>query len=218
MKKSNMAWLVLLLMSLVFFGAGCATTRGIVDVQLYVPSDPGSGKAVTIVRVTDIRKFEEAPRDPSIPSLKGSEIGDKTITSRAIARKRNTYGKALGDILLPEGRTVEEVVKEALTRSFREAGYRVVEQVSVSKDEAIPVEAEIEKFWAWFTPGFWSLSLEFEANVKITGDIPPFKTGEVVRGYILLHSQAATTQAWMNTINKGIENFVQAVKKRLQTQ
>lgn len=187
------------------FGSGCATNRGIMDVQLDVPLDPASGQAVKIVRVTDLRKFELAPRAPSVPSLKGGEIDDPAITSRAIARKRNGYGKALGDILLPEGRTVEDLVRESLTKALREAGYRVVAAEGTAK--AIPIEADIEQFWSWFTPGFWALSLEFEAKVQIKGNLPSYKDGSLVRGYVLLHSQAATTAAWQNTIQKGLDNL-----------
>lgn len=196
-------------------GSGCATNRGILDVRVQLPPNPAQGKAVTIVRVTDCRKFELAPKTASIPSLRGGEIADKAITSRAIARKRNGYGKALGDILLPEGRTVEQVVKESLTQSFREAGYRVVEADAASQENAVPVEADIEQFWSWFTPGFWAVSLEFEAKVKIKGDVPSFKDGDTVRGYVELRSQAAGTKAWLNTISKGINAFVMEVKRRL---
>ena len=195
-------------------GSGCATNRGILDVRIDVPQDPESGKVVKIARVTDRRVFEEAPPNPSTPSLKGMEIGDPAITVRAIARKRNGYGKAIGDILLPEGRTVEDLVREALVKSFREAGYRVVAD-DAKADKAASIEADIEQFWAWFTPGFWAVTLEFEAKVNIKGNVKAFKEGKMVRGYVLLHSQAAVTGAWLNTLNKGLENFTGEVKAEL---
>jgi len=220
-KKEKMrfrsVWWAWAVAGLVLLGSGCATSRGILDVRVNLPQDPSSGKVVSIVRVTDHRQFEEAPRDASIPSLKGKEIGDPSITSRAIGRKRNAYGKALGDILLPEGRTVEDLVREALTRSFREAGYRVIDNPASSKEKATPVEADIEQFWSWLTPGFWSLSLQFEAKVRIKGNVGPFKTGQTVSGHVELHSQAASTGAWLNTVNKGIDAFVQEVNKQLAT-
>jgi uncharacterized lipoprotein YajG len=189
---------------------GCATNRGVLNVQTQVPPNPTSGKAVKIVTVVDQRKFEAASRNPSVPSLKDSDIANKAITERAIARKRNTYGKALGDILLPEGQTVEGLVRDALTRAFRESGYRVVEE-----GDATPIEVEVDQFWAWFTPGFWAASLEFEAKIKIKGDVKPFGKGESIRGYVLLHTQAAGTSAWMNIVTKGIENLVSEIGKML---
>jgi hypothetical protein len=197
-------------------GSGCATSRGELDIQLSEPANPASGTTVAITRVTDSRVFEEDPRQPSIPSLKyAKDIKDPAITSRAIARKRNGWGLAMGDILLPEGRTVEDLVKEALTRSFREAGYRVVEAPAAAGEPVVPVEADIEQFWAWFTPGVLRATLEFEARVNIKGDLPPISTGETVRGDIKLHAAVAGTRQWRNTITKGIESFIEAVKARL---
>jgi hypothetical protein len=203
--------------AIALLGSGCATNRGILDVRVNELQNPASGRAVTIVRVADLRLFEKAPAIQSIPSLMGGEIDDKAITSRAIARKRNGYGKALGDILLPEGRTVEDIVREALVTSFRESGYRVIDDAAESKDgnSAVPIEADIKQFWSWITPGFWAVSMEFEAIVDIKGDVPPFGDGGTVRGHVNLHTQGAGTRAWSNTIDKGIEAFIEEVKKRL---
>ncbi len=65
------------------------------------------------------------------------------------------------------------------------------------------------------TPGFWTLSLDFETKIKIKGNIKPFKKGEIVQGHVKLHTQSAGTRQWLKTINQGIDNFVQEVKKRL---
>ena len=183
--------------------------------QVDVPQSTASDQAITIVRVTDLRQFEAKPSDSSIPSLKVQDIENTTIKARAIARKRNSYGKAIGDIVLPEGRTIEDLAREALTKAFIEAGYRVVDNTTPLEDGVIPVEADIEQFWSWFAPGFWSVALQFEAKINIKGDIKPFQEGETVRGHVKLHTQAAGTRAWLKTINQGIDNFVQEVKKRL---
>jgi len=204
------------LLAVSILGQGCATNRGIIDVRMTVPPNPSSGKTVRLTKVTDQRKFEASPRSASIPSLRGNDVYNKAITIRAIARKRNGYGKALGDIVLPEGRTVEDLVREALTTAFRESGYRVTESATSSQPDEIPVESEIEQFWAWVTPGFWAMSMEFEANVRIKGNVGTFSNGQAVRGYIELHTQAAGTRAWTNTLQKGIDEFVAAVRRALR--
>jgi hypothetical protein len=196
-------------------GAGCATNRGVLDVRAFAAPNPATGKSVTITRVTDVRAFKLAPRTPSVPSLKDGRIGDKAITSRAIARKRNGYGKALGDIVLPENRTVEDLIRESLTTAFRESGYRVLDAAAASDEKCIPVEADVEQFWAWMTPGVWAISLECETKVRLKGDVSSFKNGESVRGYVNLHTQGAGSRAWLNTINKGLKQFVEEVKTRL---
>ena len=111
--------------------------------------NPIQGREVKIVRVTDRRTFQLKPSDPSTPSLKDGQIDNPAITSRAIARKRSGYGKAMGDILLPEGHTVEQLVGTALTRGLRGAGYRVLLQGQEGYEQAVPLEADIRRFWTW---------------------------------------------------------------------
>jgi len=196
--------------------AGCATSRGVMDVKPKSVANPASGPAVTIARVTDRREFQLKPPDPSIPSLKNGEINDSAITSRAIARKRNGYGKALGDILLPEGRTVEQLVEEALVRGLRESGFRVLERGDADYATAVPLEADIDQFWAWLSPGFWAGHLEFKSRIRLIGGISPLQDGQEFEGYVRLATQAATTGAWQNTINKGLENLNENMVSKLR--
>ena len=88
---------------------GCATSRSVVDPSIAASANPAQGKAVRIEKVVDAQVFEKAPSEPSTPSLDPSEPTDDKIKARAIARKRNGYGKALGDVLLPENKTAAKV-------------------------------------------------------------------------------------------------------------
>ena len=195
---------------------GCATSRGTLDVRVPVVQNPATGIEVKLTEVADQRVFERAPSQPSTPSLKDDLIEDRSTTDRAIARKRNGYGKALGDILLPEGRTVAQLGREAITRGLRESGYRVLEDGAPGFAGATPLQAEIEKFWAWFTPGFWAVHLEFEALIRVSGPIDPFADGEEFRGYVRLGSGAATGRVYLNTINQGLEALNADIKSKLQ--
>jgi hypothetical protein len=60
---------------------------------------------------------------------------------------------AFAEILLPEGRTVEQIVREAATKALAEKGYAVVAEESPEFAQALPVNIEIQQFWSWFTPG-----------------------------------------------------------------
>ncbi|HBA83341.1 MAG TPA: flagellar biosynthesis protein [Verrucomicrobia bacterium] len=199
-----------------FLQVGCATNRGIIDVRVVQPQNPANSQAVKIVTVRDLRVFELKPASASIPSLKNGEINDASITHRAIARKRNGYGKAMGDILLPEGQTVEGLTRDALARAFKEKGYTVLDAQDAGYDQAEAVEADIEQFWAWVTPGFWAASLEFEALVKVKNPTIFLTPEEAVRGSVLLHTQAAGTSAWMNILNKGLEDFIQKAQEKMK--
>ena len=79
-------------------------------------------------------------------------------------------------------------------------------------ENVIEVDADIEQFWAWFTPGFWAAKLDFEARVKITGDVGSFQGGELVNGQLRLKTMAAGTKAWRNILTEGIDVFIQEVK------
>ena len=210
--SGELAAFVLLLAVL---GSGCATSRGVLDVRTTMESNPASGTAVKIISVTDSRVFEVSPGSASIPSLKGDEIHNKAITSRAFARKRNSYGKALGDILLPEGRTVNLLAQENITRSLRQSGYRVLARDEAGYDQAIPVTVDIRKFWAWVTPGFWAIALEFETEMHITGAIGRLGAGKTVRGYVRNKSGGAKSGVWLETVQLGLADFVTNLKKEL---
>jgi hypothetical protein len=161
--------------------------------------------------------FERAPGKASTPSLKDGQIRNRAITNRAIARKRNSFGKAMGDILLPEGRTVEQLAKEALTSGLRLSGYRVLAEGDSGYDGAAPLEADVQQVWAWFTPGFAAAHLQFDSHIRLTGPLAPFREGMEFKGYVRLATQAATGRAWLNTINKGLANLSKDMKSQLGT-
>jgi len=208
--------LVVSLFACLLIATGCATTRGVIDIPAKAGANPSSGPAVRIDRVTDRRVFEVDPRQANIPSLMNdAEIKDPKITSRAIARKRGGFGKALGDVLLPEGRTVMQVVEEALRWSLQDAGYRVVSKDDPAASTAIPLEADIEQFWAWFRPGFAEVAVEFEAIVRLTSARLPGVQGSPVKGTSRVTGMAATSGTWQEAVTRGVDDFARNARERL---
>lgn len=215
MRNISIRNLLLLAMALFVIG-GCATSRSIVDIRVSPGSNPAGGKAVKIEQITDSRKFEVAPRVQSIPSLSEEEINNSKITSRVIGRKRNTYGKALGDFLLPEQRTVQDLVREAMTKALREKGYSVVEQGSPAYPNALPLSADINQLWAYMTPGFWSLTLEAETIIAVRGDVFPTSREEKIRGYGRMSAQTGLESNYVEVLQESIEDFVKNLKEKLR--
>jgi hypothetical protein len=195
---------------------GCATTRGELSLHVLPLPNPTSGEPVKIAQVNDRRVFQVNPREPSIPSLMDDEINNAKLTLRAIARKRNTYGKALGDILLPEGQTVPMLVGEALTRAFRESGYRVLQPEDNGYAEASAITADIDQFWAWFTPGFWVITLEFRADVRIQSQIGLLQNGGSVQGSARESGMAATSDTWKSVVDKGVEDLIGSLRTKIE--
>jgi len=196
--------------------AGCATSRGVLDLQVPELPNPSSSQAIKITDVADRRVFEIKPKRPSIPSLRNDEINDPKITLRAVARKRNGYGAALGDILLPEERTVEQLTREALVNALRSSGYRVVTIGEPGYETATPISAEIQQFWAWMTPGFWELKLRYNAKLKLIGDWPLNGETRIVDGDARYSGVAASSSEWRKVINDGIANLIGNLKAMLK--
>jgi uncharacterized lipoprotein YajG len=218
MHRTYRGWTLLATSAAILVISGCAATRSTLDIPVPVAESDAvvNPKAyVTIVRVTDARRFEASPRDPSVPSLRNpADLEDSMIRSRAVARKRGGFGKAMADILLPEDRTVEQLVREAATKALRERGYAVVDDKSPEQAKALPLELEIQQFWTWVTPGFATMKVEFESIVVMKGDALLAGAQESVRGYTRVESLAVTDGEWLRTMQQGVNDLIEQMKMK----
>lgn len=196
---------------------GCATSRSEIKLNSPVTATsvaPADGKIVSIRSIVDARVFEEAPRDPSTPSLGfgGAKAATDEVRARAIGRKRNTYGKALGDILLDEGQTIDSVVRENLTVALQHAGYRVQEQGAAGS--ALPIEVRVTKFWAWLQPGFWALTMHAMISTEIT--VGTIGAPIVIDVHAQEKRQMGTDSAWMEIIDQALGQYRSAATTQTQ--
>ena len=207
----------LLVLGMILFLTGCATNRGIVTIEMPKASIVNTnGKKIFIESVSDKRIFENNPKTQDIPSLGfgGAAKATEDIKKRAIARKRNGFGKAMGDILLDEGQTVESVIRESLNTSFTELGYQIVDKMDSGSKDTIIVNATIEKFWAYMTPGFWALTLTSEIATNLT--VETYKNNKKQIEEISVKSenkcQLASERNWMKTIQLSVKKYIEKVK------
>lgn len=210
--KGAQLWLVLLVA--VVGLSGCATSRSVIEPTMPKSENPTQGPSIKIVKVDDNRGFAIAPEAPDTPSLSDDDIQNRATTGRAIARKRNGYGKALGDVLLPEQQTVSGLTQAALEQAFREAGYRVFSPGQPGYDDAIPVSVSIRQFWAWMTPGFWAITLEHRADVSIQAPVAPLQA-ITVESYAKESMQMAPESSWREIVSKGIADLIAKTKAKL---
>jgi hypothetical protein len=195
---------------------GCATSRSTVMPTVANVANPTEGTAIKIVTVLDQRTFEHKPSDPSIPSLASeSDLANPAITTRAIGRKRGGYGMALGDVLLPEGKTVTSLVEDAVANAYRGAGFRVLSKDAAGYDTAVPVDVKIKKFWSWNTPGFWQMSIENRLEVVITAPQPGFENGATVEGYAIDHLMAIFEEEWPKIATASLADFNKNLRLKL---
>ncbi len=141
-----------------------------------------------------------------MPSLGsgGAAHASADIKSRAVGRKRNGFGKALGDVLLENGQTVEGVIRENLTAALQQAGYQVRSENSAGTSPLV-VDVDIKQFWAWFQPGFWQITLN--ANIATDLHISGGASPTIVSVHAEDKRQAATEGAWIHIIDKALQAF-----------
>jgi hypothetical protein len=197
--------------------SGCALGRDVVDVA--PPTGVmATGTAVAkIVDVKDQRMFEASPRDPSTPSLQDvKDLGNPAITARAFARKRGGFGMAFGDIVLPEGRTIAGLVKAATQKALQEKGYRVVEEGSPDYARAIAVNVEVQKLWAWFSPGAFTVTVQCQASVDVSGGT--FMTSPTtVQGFGSTSGLVASNGDFADVMKQALNDLSEKMKAQIKS-
>lgn len=197
---------------------GCATSRGLVS--LIIPTSdkvaPSNGSEIYIRSVVDERIFEEAPKSPDIPSLDPSEPQSEDIKRRAIARKRNTYGRGLGDILLNEGQTVMSVISDSLRQAFIEEGYTVIGNSANAGKNARIVDVEINKFWSWMNPGFWAITLSTEIGTDVTIQRAEGSEKRTIHIKAADQFQTAVEGNWLDVMHTALKDYIREVKTKIK--
>ena len=184
--------------------AGCAVGRTTVDVSAPQGTNPATGKYVRIDSVQDKRTFTVKPPSADMASLDPDEDSSDASKARAIGRKRNGYGKALGDVVLPEGKTASGLVESALATGFQEAGYIVVKEGDPNFAAAAPVTAQIIDFWAWFQPGFFSITTNQKSELQLSGDVGALHGAQTVKTRVSESKQVVVASDWQEIVEKGL--------------
>jgi hypothetical protein len=204
------------LIAFAVLASGCATSRS--EVKLASPDEGAyhvTKHTVVLVRsVKDERVFEEAPSDPKIPSLghEGSSNASADTKARAFARKRNGFGKALGDVLLDKNQTVASVVSDNLVAAFRQAGFRTTTDPGEAGASPLVVDVHIKQLWAWVVPGFWSIGLY--ANITTDLDTTQSPSPVVVDVHRERGAMAVTDGSWAGILDEALKEYrVQVAEK-----
>lgn len=198
--------------------SACAAGRSVVDVALPVSTAPVSGTHfVKIVAVNDVRHFEAAPSDAGTPSLQNSaDIDNKAITARAMARKRGGFGLALGDVVLPDGKTVGDLVRAAAQKALQDKGYTVVGASAPQYAAAQPLSIDIDQLWSWFSPGFASVTIEFKSKLQLTGDAVVGPGGVTVTSDVAEQEFAVTDGIWGELFQNGIDDLSNQIAAKIK--
>ncbi|MBF0384407.1 MAG: flagellar biosynthesis protein [Candidatus Omnitrophica bacterium] len=207
------------LISFVLLSTGCATNRGFLGIDVPAGSlTVPNGKQVYIRSITDNRQFQDKPSTPDIPSLGFDSLKEATadIKNRAMARKRNSYGKAMGDILLEEGQSVQGVIYQATRNSLFSLGYAVVSKEEEARPDAIILDISIDKFWGWLEPGFWAISLKSEITTTNTITMPKQDSPILIKATAKNTCQVGSEANWKKVFRLVIDDFIEKAKIELK--
>ncbi len=197
--------------------SGCGFRHFTFDVDPLRSAEVRTNAFATIVAVRDMREFAADPRDPSTPSLfDATQLGDAAITARAIARRRDPNGMARGDLLLPEGKTVADLVRAVAVKALRDEGYTVVDAASPDAAAALPLSLDIEQFWQWNGPSGLGIQIEFRTVVRMAG--PGLVGGDRVTAtsYGRYESWIVYPEDRRDLYRRGMEELAEDMKRRIK--
>lgn len=208
---------VFLLFSACFILTGCAESRGYIDLSEIVKNDLNStqnNKTVFIDKYIDTRKFSTNASTPDQPTYNPRVGLNDDEKSRIIARKRDSFGKALGDILLKDNLTTEKLVRNVVAQSFVDAGYNVVDEDPENK--AVKCNIIVNKLWGWISPGFWSIGVV--TNTELTLDLSYNNKSDSIHTYQKEETRGSfiTSKGWRTTFKNNFFSVKQDLTDKIR--
>lgn len=195
--------------------SGCAWTTSELAIDtshLSARNQEFNHNKTAIVRsVTDARTFDPNTPDASQPSL---DVNDSEEKNKAIGRKRNGYGKALGAFVLAKDQTVSGLVQQAIEQALRDNNYQVLDSKERMSKDTLVIDVEIQKFWAWVRPMFWSarISNNIETKLTLSGTASDVVT---IKGAASENVHSDFDSTWKEIIDKSYKRYYQNAKAEL---
>ncbi len=188
------------------FMSGCVTGRRAVMLPVtQLPATATDKGAIHVGPIQDQRVFQNKPSDPSISSINGDvSQASKAQLATMIGRQRNTWGQAIGDIALPTGESVSDRMRALLEEGFKRRGYTI----AAGADAASTATATITKFWAWGTPGMWSVAFEANVACELTVVRGGVTKTIAVSGHGSNKGQVASNANWQVAYGRAFDEFL----------
>jgi hypothetical protein len=212
MIRSATALLLLLTLSLL---SGCVIGRRTVDAPMPQTAGTGGKGEFYLGSIEDNRVFLDDPGQPSTPSVDGDlDETPESVLVTLIGRQRNSYGMAMGDVALPEGETVMSRTRQLLEEGLRRRGYTLSDNPNAPDSASV----EIDRYWAWVTPGFFTISLESQIECTLTIKTPGGIRTVLVKGYGLAEDLGANDYLWRTSYGNAYTAFLDDFDKQMTEQ
>ena len=196
------------------FQTGCVVGRR--TIALPIPATTATAPAqkgtVYLEAVTDDRRFENKPAEPSTPSVDG-DVNSMPAEQRSmmIGRQRGGFGNAMGDIALPAGENVQKRTTALFEEALKRRGYAITTDASAANKASI----SIKEFWAWFTPGMWSVSFEARINCTLSVKTAAGAKEITITSQSYNGGQVASDANWRIAYERAFEDFLKKLDAEL---
>lgn len=112
----------------------------------------------------------------------------------------------------PEG---ECLARELVETSLASAGYEVIGAAGASDADAA-VDVRIDEFSAWFTPGFWSVSMEAVISTAVTFESCAGQLDFDVQGYGINRGQSGREGNWVEAYQRAFADYSSEFEAELE--
>lgn len=205
--------IILCLISNILSGCATNTSNLHVDTRIdYVASSKPTTDAPTayISDIQDGRKFVDRTGYPGNPTPAISSAEER---ARSVGRKRNGFGKALGDFKLKDGQTVQGIVREILDDALIDSGFNVIHDSATVTKDTLCLNVTITKYWTWIDLGFWQSDFVTDIATDIkTNKIDNFN----IEASESVGIQFGTDKNALKSINRTISKFRSAATTKFK--
>ena len=117
----------------------------------------------------------------------------------------------MGDIALPANDSVTLRARLLFEEGLKRRGYKVAK----ADGAANLIDVSVDEFWAWFTPGFATISFEARIRCSVTVKRGDKVTKSVVEGYGKNTGQIASDENWQLAYSRAFAEFMVRLDREL---
>lgn len=200
------------------FLTGCSAGRANINIDMPVSGEamPSNGKVVYINSVSDKRQFEaERPLASISPYVDTHEGQAEILKSRAVGSYKN-IGMRGDDMFLPEGKTVNLLIGDAIRQSFRESGYQIINNPQQVTKNTYIVDAEINYLWAYLGHSGFTVPIIMKISTDITLKHNQVADKKLINIQVSDKLTLDADSSFKVTIDKAIKSYIDELKINLK--
>jgi hypothetical protein len=109
------------------------------------------------------------------------------------------------------------LTSSAIRRAFSESGYKVLNNQNQVTPDVYVVDADINQFWTWMNPGFWSITISSEISTNLNINKNANDPQWVIQAKASDHFQTGMEGNYIQVITKALNLYVEELKLKLKS-